>query len=74
MAPNVFCVAADEQEFPYGTMLFHGASKDDIEWHLDLLGRWLSLYPDRHGWWNDPEAADPEVGYVTAPATSRSSS
>ena len=60
LAPNVFCVAADEQEFRYGTVLFHDASKDDIERHLDLWGRWLSLYPERHGWWHDPEAADPD--------------
>lgn len=60
LTPNVFCVAADEDEFRYGTVLFHDASKDDIERHLDLWGRWLSLYPERHGWWNDPEAANPE--------------
>jgi len=60
LVPNVLCVAADEQEFRYGTVLFHDASKDDIERHLDLWGRWLSLYPERHGWWNDPEAADPD--------------
>ena len=60
LTPNVFCAAADEEEFRYGTVLFHDASKEDIERHLDLWGRWLSLYPDRHGWWNDPEAADPD--------------
>src|SRR5439155_453295 len=31
-----------------------------IERHLDVWGRWLSLYPERHGYWNDPEAADPD--------------
>jgi type I restriction enzyme R subunit len=60
LTPNVFCVAADEEEFRYGTVLFHDASKDDIERHLDLWSRWLSLYPDCHGWWNDPEAANPD--------------
>ncbi len=60
LVPNVFCVAADEDEFRYGTVLFHEASKEDIDRHLDLWGRWLSLYPDRHGFWNDPEAADPD--------------
>ena len=59
LAPNVFCVAADEEEFRYGTVLFLDASKEEIDRHLDLWGHWLSLYPDRHGWWNDPEAADP---------------
>lgn len=59
LAPNVFCVAADEEEFRYGTVLFQDASKEDIERHLDSWGRWLSLYPDHPGWWNEPEAADP---------------
>src|SRR5206468_4985518 len=60
LAPNVFCVAADEDEFRFGTVLFHDASKMDVERHLDLWSRWLSLYPERHGFWNDPEAADPD--------------
>jgi type I restriction enzyme R subunit len=59
LSPNVFCVAADEQEFRYGTVLFHDASKDDIERHLDWWGRWLSLYPDQKCWWNEPEADNP---------------
>ena len=58
LTSNVFCVAADEDEFRYGTVLFHDASKDDIERHLDSWGRWLSLYPERHGFWNEPEAAN----------------
>jgi type I restriction enzyme, R subunit len=60
LVPNVFCVAADEQEFRYGTVLFHDASKDDIDRHLDSWGRWLSLYPEVSGWWNDPAADDPD--------------
>jgi type I restriction enzyme R subunit len=56
LAPNVFCVAADEQEFRYGTVLFHDASKEDVERHLDTWGRWLSLYPDQRGFWNEPDA------------------
>lgn len=52
LAPNLFCIAGDEDEFRYGTVLFHDASKDDIERHLDTWGRWLSLYPEHHGWWN----------------------
>ena len=60
LTPNVFCVAADEDEFRYGTVLFHDASKEHIDRHLDLWGRWLSLYPDRHGWWNEPEASNPD--------------
>ena len=60
LTTNVFCVAADEEEFRFGTVLFHDASKDDNERHLDSWGRWLSLYPDRHGYWNDPDAANPD--------------
>lgn len=56
LTPNVFCVAADEDAFRYGTVLFNDASKDDIERHLDTWGPWLSLYPDQKGWWNDPAA------------------
>lgn len=56
LASNVFCVAADEEEFRYGTVLFHEAGKDDIEMHIDTWGRWLSLYPEKKCWWNDPAA------------------
>ena len=56
LAPNVFCIGADEEEFRYGTVLFHDASKDDIEQHLDQWSKWLSLYPEHHGWWNEPLA------------------
>ncbi|HKV77266.1 MAG TPA: HsdR family type I site-specific deoxyribonuclease [Candidatus Sulfotelmatobacter sp.] len=59
LTSNVFCVAADEDEFRYGTVLFHDASKDDVERHLDWWGRWLSLYPEHHGYWNEPAAANP---------------
>ena len=60
LAPNVFCVAADEDAFRYGTVLFHNANKEDIERHLDTWGPWLSQYPDIKGWWNEPEADDPD--------------
>lgn len=60
LTPNLFCIAADEEEFRYGTVLFHDASKDDIERHLDSWSRWLSLYPEQPGYWNEPEAADPD--------------
>jgi len=60
LTPNVFCVAADEEEFRFGTVLFHDASKEDIDRHLDLWGRWLSLYPDHHGWWNEQDATNPD--------------
>src|SRR5437588_7842706 len=60
LAPNVFCVAADEDEFRYGTVLFHDTTKEDVDRHLDTWGRWLSLYPEKKGWWNEPEADQPE--------------
>ncbi len=60
LAPNVFCVAADEDAFRYGTVLFHDAKKEDIDRHLDNWGPWLSQYPDKKGWWNEPEADNPD--------------
>src|SRR5258706_8894258 len=36
LTTNVFCVAADEEEFRFGTVLFHDATKEDIERHIDL--------------------------------------
>jgi len=60
LAPNIFCIAADEEEFRYGTVLFHDAAKEEIESHLDWWGRWLSLYPEIKGWWNEPEADRPD--------------
>lgn len=57
LAPNVFCLAADEQEFRYGTVLFDDkAGQEDIDSHLHTWGPWLSLYPERKGFWNEPEA------------------
>jgi type I restriction enzyme R subunit len=60
LTPNLFCIAADEEAFRYGTVLFHDANKDEIDRHLDSWGRWLSLYPERHGFWNDSDAANPD--------------
>ena len=60
MTPNVFCIAADEDEFRYGTVLFHDANREEIEQHMDWWGRWLSLYPDNKGYWNEPAADNPD--------------
>jgi type I restriction enzyme R subunit len=60
LTPNVFCVAADEDAFRYGSVLFHDAKKEDIERHLDTWGPWLSQYPEKKGWWNEPEADNPD--------------
>jgi type I restriction enzyme R subunit len=58
LASNVFCVAADEEEFRFGTVMFHDASNDDIDKHLDSWTPWRSLYPEQKGYWNDPGADD----------------
>ncbi len=61
LACNVFCIAADEEEFRYGSVLFHeGVSEEEITCHLDTWGPWLSLYPERKGFWNTPEADKPD--------------
>ena len=60
LAPNVFCVAADEDAFRYGTLLFHDANQGEIERHLDTWGPWLSQYPETKGWWNTPGADAPD--------------
>jgi len=60
LAPNLICIAADEDEFRYGTVLFDNASKEAIERHMDTWSRWLSLYPDEKGYWNKPEADQPD--------------
>lgn len=60
LTPNVFCIAADEDAFRYGTVLFHEAKKDDIDRHIDTWGPWLSQYPEKKGWWNEPEADNPD--------------
>jgi type I restriction enzyme, R subunit len=60
LTPNVFCIAADEDEFRYGTILFHDARKEEVDIHMDNWGRWLSLYPDVKGWWNTPAAENPD--------------
>lgn len=60
LAPNVFCIAADEDAFRYGTVLFHDTKKDDVDRHLDTWGPWLSQYPEKKGWWNEPEADNPD--------------
>ncbi|WP_202370609.1 type I restriction endonuclease subunit R [Pseudomonas sp. MWU318] len=60
LTSNVFCVAADEDAFRYGTLLFHDAKKEEVERHLDTWGPWLSQYPEKKGWWNEPEADNPD--------------
>lgn len=57
LAANIFSVAADEDEFRYGTVLFDPhCTKEDVAIQTDHWGRWLSLYPEQKGFWNLPEA------------------
>ena len=46
---HVFCIAADEDEFRYGTVLFHEASKDDVE-PTSIGGALAEPLPERKGW------------------------
>jgi len=60
LAPNIFCIAADEFDFRYGTVLFHNATLAEINQHLDWWGPWLSQYPDKKGYWNESAADNQE--------------
>jgi type I restriction enzyme R subunit len=60
LSPNVFCIAADEDAFRYGTVLFQDAKKEDVDRHMDTWGPWLSKYPETKGWWNESEADNPD--------------
>jgi len=55
LAPNVFCVAADEQQFRYGTVAFKVDAERDIDAQRDQWGPWLSQYPARRLYWTLPE-------------------
>lgn len=58
LAPNLFCIAADEEEFRFGTVLFEDKpGKERLTQHLDTWQPWLSLYPDQKGYWNEPTPA-----------------
>lgn len=56
LSPNLFCIAADEFDFRYGTILFHEATREQVESHMDTWGQWLSLYPEERGYWNSSRA------------------
>jgi len=62
LASNVFCVAADEQDFRFGTVLFkHNAGQSEIDVHLDNWQPWESQYPVQRRYWNLPaEERDPD--------------
>ena len=55
LVPNLFCVAADEYEFRYGTVAFQINAARDIAAQQEHWRPWLSQYPLRRGYWNLPE-------------------
>jgi type I restriction enzyme, R subunit len=56
LTPSVFCVASDDQEFRFGTVLFDAEmTSTDIDKQRDHWQPWLSQYPVREGYWNLPE-------------------
>lgn len=56
LVPNVFCVAADEQEFRYGAVAYQINSQQDIDLQRDSWQPWLSQYPVRRLYWTMPAA------------------
>lgn len=51
LVPNVFSVAADENDFRYGAVAFMVESDQDIEAQLEYWRPWLSLYPTKRLYW-----------------------
>lgn len=52
LTTNVFCVAADEQEFRYGTVAFAVKTEQDVRLQMDQWRPWLSAYPTERMAWN----------------------
>ncbi len=52
LVPNVFCVAADEQEFRYGPVAFKINTQKDVDTQRDHWRPWLSQYPTKRLYWN----------------------
>jgi type I restriction enzyme, R subunit len=52
LVPNVFCAAADEDDFRYGTIHFRPETEQIVRVQMDSWRPWLSLYPDVRGYWN----------------------
>lgn len=57
LKPNVFCVAADEEEFRYGTVAFKIDLQKDIDLQREHWKPWLSQYPVRRLDWTLPKDA-----------------
>jgi type I restriction enzyme R subunit len=65
LVPNVFSVAADEQEFRYGAVAYQIGSQKDVDLQRDSWRPWLSQYPVRRLYWTLP-AAEMEPDAVKA--------
>lgn len=55
LTANLFCVAADEQCFRYGTVAFDNDSEADVSAQREHWHPWLSQYPVRPLYWTLPE-------------------
>ncbi len=55
LATNIFCVAADEQEFRYGAVAFAPDSEKAISAQMEYWNPWLSQYPKTELYWTLPE-------------------
>ncbi len=61
LAPNVFCVAADEAIFRYGTVNFQPRTERDVEKQREFWSPWLSQYPTQRLYWTLPsDQQDPD--------------
>lgn len=55
LVPNVFSVAADEDNFRYGTVHFRPETEQIVRVQMDSWRPWLSLYPEVRGYWHVPD-------------------
>ncbi len=61
LTPNVFSVAADEEEFRFGPVAFKAATQSEINLQRDRWTPWLSQYPAHRLYWTRPAAErDPD--------------
>jgi hypothetical protein len=49
------------QDGPVPELLLVGRNAEHV-WrqHQRCLARWLSLYPEHHGWWNEADEGEPD--------------
>lgn len=67
LASNVFCVAADEEIFRYGTVSFQPRTERDVNKQREFWSPWLSRYPARRLYWTLPlDQQDPDPLHAAA--------